>query len=130
MSNNLIKRPLPTSVVEMEGQRVVQDRVNLNDMVEAMHKRLYSNPVYFALIDGVWDSESVEGSLAADNYKAADMIREEAKSQGIAMLAGKNWATISKSLGVVLRRFQIDRKTRRQTVDGERVPDGNGNIQE
>jgi hypothetical protein len=119
--------PLPATVEDMQSKRVVKPTITLNDMVEEVHFRLYPNPDYAALLNAVWDSEAVEGSLAADNYKAADMIREEAKRQGNTVLSTKNWATIAKSLGVVLRRFESDRKTRRQTVHGERVPDGEGN---
>ena len=50
----------------------------LNDMVEEIHTKCYENEKYRAYLDGVWDEQCVEGSLAADNFKAAEMIRERA----------------------------------------------------
>lgn len=116
--------PLPATREEMLSQRKVASKVTLNDLVEEIHDKLYENPEYQALIFGVWDSEAVEGSLAADNYKASNMIREWAREHGNTVVASKNWATLSKSLGVVLRRFELDRRTRRHMVDGEIVPHG------
>lgn len=112
----------------MLARRVTDSHRTLNDMVEEIHTALYDKPVYRSLIMAVWDSEAVEGSLAADNHMAAQMIRSEAKTRNQHELAGKNLATISKSLGVVLRRFELDRKTRRHMVEGVVVAgtDGNG----
>ena len=42
-------------------------------------------------------------------------------------IANKNWATIVKALGVVLRRLTLDRNTRRHMVDGVVMPHGDNN---
>jgi hypothetical protein len=67
----------------------------------------------------------VEGSLAADNIMAAEMIRDKAKAAG-SELASEKLATISKALGVVQRRYGFSRKERRNMVRGEIVPGDNG----
>jgi hypothetical protein len=74
-------------------------------------------------LTAVYDEQAVEGSLAADNIEAARMIREKAKTIEDHSLAHEKLATISKSLGVVLRRYHLSRKERRQIVDGQVVPD-------
>jgi hypothetical protein len=75
----------------------------------------------------VYDEQAVEGSLAADNVMAATMIREYAKKvDEDHALANEKLATISKALGVVLRRYEISRKERRNMIHGETVPGDNG----
>jgi hypothetical protein len=49
------------------------------------------------------------------------MIREKAFELGYSGLANEKWATISKALGVVLRRYGLSRKERKNTVNGEVV---------
>jgi len=63
---------------------------------------------------------AAEGSLAADNIGAAIMIRDNARELGLP-LGDEKWATISKALGVVLRRYGLSRKERKNTVNGEVV---------
>lgn len=115
----------------MEAQRKTALIRTLNDMVDEIHGKLYDHEEYSTeyrrLLLAVWDSETVEGSLSADNYKAADMIREYAKDNGYPEIANKNWATIVKALGVVLRRLTLDRNSRRHMVDGVVMPHGDDN---
>jgi hypothetical protein len=122
--------PLPATTKDMLDQRKGDLSRTLNDLVEEVHVRLYDKSDYRDLLSAVWDSEAVEGSLSADTYSAAAMIRAEAKSRG-SLVKDKNLATISRSLGVVLRRFDLDRKTRRHMVDGKVVPhpESNGNAE-
>ena len=79
-----------------------------------------------AYLSAVYDEDAVEGSLATDNTFAAITIRNKAREIN-SPLADKKCATISKALGVVLRRYNQDRKTRRRMVDGVIVPDSNDN---
>ena len=84
-------------------------------------------PTYRALLRAVYDEQAVEGSLAADNTFAAIMIREKAKTIDGNELAGEKAATISKALGVVMRRYHSSRNERRNTLEGEIVaPVSNG----
>ena len=78
---------------------------------------------YIDLLTAIYDEQAVEGSLSADNVMAAQMIRERANKIDGSEVKDEKLATISKSLGVVLRRYGASRKERRQTVHGEIVPD-------
>ena len=71
-----------------------------------------ANDKFNRYLQAVYDEQAVEGSLAADNIGAAIMIREKAIELGLP-LADEKWATISKSLGVVLRRYGLSRKERK-----------------
>jgi hypothetical protein len=85
-------------------------RRNLNDLVEEVHLALVDNEKYRALLSAVCDEQAVEGSLTTDTIVAARMIRERAMSMGPVELAHEKLATISKALGVVLRRYGWSRK--------------------
>lgn len=98
----------------------------LNDLVEEMHLSLCEDEKYQSLLYAVHDSQAVEGSQAADNFAAASMIREKAKAKGSVVLMREKLHTINLALGVVLRRYGQDRKTRRNMIGGEIVPNGNG----
>lgn len=119
-------RPLPTALpVTTEKwleNRKVKAEVTLNDMVEQLHWKLCSNKEYRAYLEAVWDEDAVEGSCAIDNSKAAEMIRDIARSDTGNIVGTKKLATISKSLNIVLRRYRSSRKERRHTVGGEVVP--------
>lgn len=131
-SSNEIIRPrppaLPTTTSEMIAQRKHEMRRTLNDHVEALHLQLYDDAKYQRLLDAVYDEDAVEGSLSADNLLAAQMIRERAAGENgrDAYVAEKKLATISKALGVVLRRYGMSRKERARMIDGETVDSNNG----
>jgi hypothetical protein len=113
--------PLPAKISDWV-RKIKTDRT-LNDLVEEIHRDLVPNDKYLALLRAVHDEQAVEGSLSADNLMAAHMIREAAEKRG-SSVANEKLSTINKALGVVLRRYGADRKTRRQMVDGEIVPNG------
>jgi hypothetical protein len=50
------------------------------------------------------------------------MLRDKAEVINNREVAKRKLATIRKSLGVVLRRYHVDRKRRKNTVGGEYVP--------
>jgi hypothetical protein len=120
-TNHLPGAPLPNSVVELQARRLTPFKRLLNDMVEELHTKCYEDEKYRAYLEGVWDEQCVEGSLAADNFKAAEMIRARATKEN-SPVAREKLATLVKSLGIVLRRYGLSRKERRQTVGGEVVP--------
>jgi hypothetical protein len=117
-----LTNPVPRALDDWE--RFIKQKVSLNDMVETIHRKLVGAPLYVSYLDAVVDSQAVEGSLAADNFMAATMIRDRAsdKNDGIPELARQKIATINTALGVVLRRYHMSRKERRNTVGGEVVP--------
>lgn len=101
----------------------------INDLVEDIHKLLISSKEgesYLAYLNAVYDEQAVEGSLSADNVFAAKMIRDRAEKIDGHPLQKEKVATISKALGIVLRRYHLSRKERRQIVDGKAVDGDNG----
>lgn len=115
--------PLPAAIEEWH--RKLKAERTLNDQIEDVHRMLVEDEDYIAYLKPIYDEQAVEGSLAADNIMAAEMIRERAKKIDGSEVAKEKLATISKSLGVVLRRYGASRKERRQMVHGEMVPTEN-----
>ena len=107
----LRERPEPPALpVKVDDwKRMLRIEVSFNDLVEQVHLALVEDTEYLRLLYAVWDSQAVEGSLAADNFAAAGRIRDKAKEMGLAMVGTSNIATISKALGVVLRRYGSSR---------------------
>jgi len=125
-------RPNPLPARLEDWKRNIKIDRTLNDFVEDVHCSLLASDDdgerYRALLDAVYDEDAVEGSLSIDNALAAQMIRNYATDQNPKhLLAGKKIATISKSLGVVLRRYNASRSERRNTVGGVVVP-GHGGV--
>jgi hypothetical protein len=119
--------PLPATVDDLMAQRVGNFDISINDLVNDIHIVLWDgDATYKGYLFALHDSQAVEGSLAADNHCAAVAIRDYARDNNISGLKDENLATINKALNVVLRRFQLSRKQRRNMVHGEVVPDDNG----
>lgn len=116
--------PLPDNT--KDWQRASNRERTLNDLVEDVHMMLIDDPEqgdeYRAYLRAVYDAHAVEGSLAIDNGKAAELIRLRAKKIGSHELASEKLAPISMALNVVLRRYNMSRKQRRQMLNGEIVP--------
>jgi hypothetical protein len=133
MSDQALKpRPNPLPARLEDWKRNIKIDRTLNDHVEDVHCALLTSDDdgerYRALLDAVYDEDAVEGSLSIDNALAAQMIRNYATDQNPKhLLAGKKIATISKSLGVVLRRYNASRAERRNTVGGV-VVSGNAGV--
>lgn len=127
MANSLPYERLPSNVEDFRERRDIGGTRTLNDIVDEINLTLYRNEKYRRYLDAVYDEQAVEGSLAADNIMAATMIRDEAKRLGRPEAADQKLATISKALGVVLRRYKATRKARRNMVDGKIVPEDDGN---
>lgn len=124
---------LPETVADFRNHRKLKSSRTLNDMVEEIHLMLYEDDDYQRFLYAVYDEQAVEGSLAADNIMAAGMIRDKAAKvdKFHPLLTGNDGkpeklATISKALGVVLRRYNQSRRDRRDTVGGEVVHSNNG----
>jgi hypothetical protein len=105
----------------MLAQRKPMVGRTLNDYVEDIHVKLWPNATYQKLLEAVYDEDAVEGSLAADNLEAAGMIRAMALKDEILQVSGRKKVTISKALGVVLRRYHMSRNERAVTLGGQPV---------
>jgi len=126
------KRPDPLPARLEDWKRNIKVDRTLNDYVEDVHCALLASDDdgerYRNLLEAVYDEDAVEGSLSVDNALAAQMIRNYATDQNSKhFLAMKKIATISKSLGVVLRRYNASRSERRNMVGGTIVP-GNAGV--
>jgi len=93
-------------------------------MVEDIHRILVDDEKYRKLLRATYDAHAVEGSLSMDNALVAMMIREKARQIGQTEVAEEKLAVINLALGVVLRRYHMSRKQRRNTLGGEEVNNG------
>lgn len=115
--NNVTKTlALPATTQDLMSMRKSMRERTLNDHVEDVHVALWDDPAYHRALEAVYDEDAVEGSLAADNFLAATMIREHARANGNLYLKDKKLATIVKALNVVLKRYGISRKERAVTI--------------
>jgi hypothetical protein len=112
-NSKAIARPLPATVADLLEQRKNKKSYSLNDMIEKHHLSLYSDEDYQAVLEAVHPEQALEGSLIADDFEAARLIREHARGQGDGYVAKQKLDTIRKSLQIVLRRYGISRKERR-----------------
>lgn len=111
---------LPVSTHQLE-RKSLRTRT-LNDFVEDIFLVLYDSSEQFrSYLEAVGNEDAVEGLTIADDFMAAQMIREEAASKG-SPVASKNLAAIRRALGVVTRRWQISRLERRRLIGGQIVP--------
>ena len=116
---------LPVTTQDLLSQRKMMRERTLNDHVEDVHIALWDNPDYHRALEAVYDEDAIEGSLSADNFLAAMMIRDYARDKKNPHLKDKKLATIVKALNVVLKRYGISRKERAVTI-GDTVIQSNG----
>jgi|SRR5215207_2502488 len=124
---------LPSTVADLIARKKTMHVENLNDVVDQIHLKLWSDPIYQRYLSAVWDEDCVEGSCNFDDGKACEMIREFAikhagpdNSFHLIKSGGsdghpKSLRVLQKTLGVVLRRYGISRTERRRSVSGEPV---------
>ena len=112
--NMVSNRPLPRSGREMLRHRKSSTTTSVNDAVEAVYLALLEDDSFHTAIDAVYNTQANEGSLLADDFSACIIIRDYAENNGHTMVAAQNLATLRHCLGVVLRRFGMSRKERRE----------------
>lgn len=119
--------PLPENIDDWV--RHIKAERTLNDLVEDIHRILVNeDEEYRKYLRAVYDQHAVEGSLSADNIMACMKIRKKAEDVGSAEVAAEKLGVINLALGVVLRRYKVSRKQRRNMLEGQIVPqDDNGN---
>jgi hypothetical protein len=135
--NKEIVRPEPPALpATVDGwERFITTHRTINDEVESIHLQLLDDQNrrehYTKLLFAVYDEQAVEGSLSCDNCLAAMLIRDVAQENGENHpLTREKLATISKALGVVMRRYHQSRKERRDMVDGQSVPPNHAHREE
>jgi hypothetical protein len=125
-SKNAVVTPLPKDRATMVAQRLVAADRTLNDYVDDLHVELFEEGTeYYSCLEAVFNSQAVNGSIGADDFRAAQIIKALAEEKGPAatQVSKQNIETIKRSLHVVWRRYNISRKQRRTTVHGQATPD-------
>lgn len=120
-SRSQVALPLPATVTDLLAQRKSMRARSLNDDVDDCHIKLWDNPDYRRWFVAIYPSETIEGSFAVDDVRAADMIRAFAIENRSPIAANARTAAIISSLHVVCRRYGMSRKERRNLVSGEPV---------
>ena len=106
---------LPQTAQGLMEYRKSAAKKSLNDQVEFVHLNLWDvSKEYQSLWDAVQNSQAIEGSTTADDYAAAGMLRQYAKDNAAPYVARQNLTTLKFALGVVMRRFGMSRKERRE----------------
>jgi hypothetical protein len=107
--------PLPATQADLLAGYKLKRRRNINDLVEEIVVKLWDNDQQFMkLIEPIYDSQAIEGSLAEDDVMAALIIRDVAKRDKHVEVAGQNVHTIKLAMRVVLRRFGVSRPEREE----------------
>jgi hypothetical protein len=135
--------PLPSTISDLLALRIGKVIRTLNDEVETVLKLIYADdspldpndPDSITVAENfkqyIWatrDSEAKEGSLGADNFTAARILRDYARDVAKNVLVAKqNLATLNHTMNVVLRRYQQSRKQRRNMLGGQSVPPDENN---
>jgi hypothetical protein len=116
---------LPVNLAALIEQRKRPLVRSLNDDVEQAHLALWDHPNYGeryrSLTLALWNPQAVEGATIIDDHEAARLIRDYAKENNLVGIGRCNLQSIHLSLGVVKRRYRLDRKYRRNLVGGETV---------
>lgn len=109
---------LPPSVEGLMACRKIPPKTTLNDNVERIVLNLWEDVTFQKLIDATYHEQTVEGSIIADDLEAARMIRgfstQEENAAEFKYVASQKLDTIRKSMNVVLRRYHMSRKERRE----------------
>jgi hypothetical protein len=108
---------LPATVQDLINQRRNPRSVSLSDRVEGIYLRLYENPVFKQYRQALYKEQCTEGTFIDDDVMAAQMIKEAAGKAGAPthdpILAKEKLSVLRRLLGVVERRYNADRQSRR-----------------
>jgi hypothetical protein len=136
--------PLPRNVKELMAHREAQGGKeylpDINAHVDELHLIMYGDDnktpqenersdKYRRLLTAYYNAAAVEGTMVADDYAAAMMLREFASvevdgKRRDPFVAGSNLATIVRALRVVMKRWKISRKLRAGSIP---VPEDDDN---
>jgi hypothetical protein len=123
-SNGIIVRPpnLPSTRDEFLLHRKKKGGVSINDQVEDQVLTLVNGggaecERYLSLLNAVHNQDAVEGSLRADTYTAAMVLREFSRKNGVIAVADAPLEKVAKAQGVFLRRYGLSRRERRKSVE-------------
>lgn len=110
---------LPETRKDLLAQYKLKRKRSINDLVEDLVVKLWENDDFQELVEAIYDSDTVHGSMADDDVMAALMIKEYASKNGHTEVAMKNLHTIKLAMRVALRRFS---QTRNERFDVAELP--------
>ena len=125
MSAMIVRPPdLPATAAAFAACRKSKAGRTFNDRIEDQLLDLINggNVEFLALLNAVHNEDAVEGSISADNFMAAKMIRDHASEDGDSIVAEADLTRIARAEGVALRRYGLDRTTRRKSVGSISTP--------
>lgn len=108
--------PVPATLDKWVRQ--LKQKRTIYDFVEDIHRVLMGsddNVDYRRWLDAISDDQAIEGSMLIDDSKAAEIIRDYAKDNGIVDVANAKLAAVVRALKVVLRRYGVSRQERGDT---------------
>lgn len=103
---------LPETRSDLMAHYKLKRKRSINDLVEEIVIKLWEDDEFQKLVDAIYDSDSVHGSLGDDDVMAAVMIKEVATRDKHTEVAAKNIHTIKLAMRVALRRFSQGRGDR------------------
>jgi hypothetical protein len=97
-------------------------RVTFNDHVHRVFELCYRHdPEFRAYLNEVENSAAITGAIDIDDIKACEMIQVKAQQENMDIVADAKLATIRIALHVVMNRYGLSRKVRRNTLEGKYV---------
>lgn len=109
--------PLPATRGDLLNQRKLKSKRTINDLVEDILVRLWDDESFMKLVEAIYDSQAIEGSMADDDVMAAIMIRDQARKDGYMEVAEQNVHTVKLAMRVGLKRYGIGRHERYEQVN-------------
>jgi hypothetical protein len=122
-SKHVITGPLPKTLAELrQGKpaRIVSIKAAMRPHYDALYDDATEKGEQFRrLLNGVTNSESVEGTTRLDDAWAANMIREDAREKGNQIVGTQNLDTLVSRLRALMDDDGIGRKSRREAGEAE-----------
>jgi hypothetical protein len=106
--------PLPATVEEFKARRLVPFTKPFLPAIEAYVIKLYPDPLFRRLSEAAFPEDALEGSLPADNFARAMMLREAAREADDDQVGSADLAKISRTIGAVMMlKYGFSRRKRR-----------------
>lgn len=108
---------LPETRVDLLAQYKLKRKPSINDIVANIIVRMWEIEEFQKLVDAIYDSDAVTGSLGDDDVVAAQMIMEFAKREKIEEVSSRKLHTIKLAMRVALRRYNQGRTDRYEQAE-------------
>ena len=114
----MIVRPANLPATASEWVRKAKIGLDINDEAEQAGLSLINggNPEFLRFLNAVHNEDAVEGSIHADDYVAAQMLRNHGRSLGLPLLSNASLEKAKKAQRAWLARYGLDSATRRKSA--------------